>query len=73
METEDFYNFQQGTEIHRIAVNPELRARLVAGTLAIVRCEGRFAFVPAEVGDADRRARGEGTAAPEQAAGAAGG
>lgn len=50
VETEDFYNFQHGTEIHRIAVNPELRAKLIAGQLAIVRCEGRFAFVPAEVG-----------------------
>jgi len=51
VETEDFYNFQQGTEIHRIAVTPELRAQLIAGTLAIVRCEGRFAFVPAAVGE----------------------
>jgi uncharacterized protein YaiL (DUF2058 family) len=50
VETEDFYNFQHGTEILRIAVNPELRARLVAGQLAIVRCEGRFAFVPSDVG-----------------------
>jgi uncharacterized protein YaiL (DUF2058 family) len=51
VETEDFYNFQQGTEIHRIAVTPELRAQLVAGTLAIVRCDGRFAFVPADIGE----------------------
>jgi len=51
VETEDFYNFQAGTEILRIAVTPELRARLVKGDLAIVRCEGRFAFVPAAVGD----------------------
>src|SRR6185369_9633651 len=29
VETEDFYNFQQGTEIHRIAVTPELRAQLI--------------------------------------------
>jgi hypothetical protein len=50
VETEDFYNFQQGTEIHRVAVTPELRARLVAGELAIVRCDGRFAFVPAAIG-----------------------
>jgi uncharacterized protein len=51
VETEDFYNFQQGTEIHRVAVTPELRAQLIAGSLAIVRCEGRFAFVPAAVGE----------------------
>jgi len=51
VETEDFYNFQQGTEIHRVAVTPDLRAQLIAGTLAIVRCEGRFAFVPSTVGE----------------------
>ncbi len=51
VETEDFYNFQSGTEIHRIAVTPELRAQLVAGALAIVRAEGRFAFVPAAIGE----------------------
>jgi uncharacterized protein YaiL (DUF2058 family) len=51
VETEDFYNFQDGTNIKRVPVNPELRGKLVAGTLAIVRCEGRYAFVPAEVGE----------------------
>jgi uncharacterized protein YaiL (DUF2058 family) len=51
VETEDFYNFQQGNEIHRVAVTPELGAQLIAGNLAIVRCEGRFAFVPAAVGE----------------------
>jgi len=51
VESEDFYNFQSGTEILRVAVTPELRARLVAGDLAIVRCTGRFAFVPATIGE----------------------
>lgn len=51
VETEDFYNFQDGPQIRRIEVNPDLRAKLVGGQLAIVRCEGRFAFVPAEVGE----------------------
>jgi uncharacterized protein YaiL (DUF2058 family) len=51
VETEDFYNFQDGTQIHRVPVTPELRAQLVAGVLAIVRCEGRFAFVPAAIGE----------------------
>lgn len=50
VETEDFYNFQSGPEIHRVPVTPELRKRLVAGELAIVRSEGRFAFVPAAIG-----------------------
>jgi uncharacterized protein YaiL (DUF2058 family) len=51
VETEDFYNFQHGGQIHRVAVTPELRRRLVAGDLAIVRAEGRFAFVPASIGE----------------------
>jgi uncharacterized protein YaiL (DUF2058 family) len=50
VETDDFYNFQDGTNIRRVPVTPELRARLIAGELAIVRCEGRYAFVPAAVG-----------------------
>jgi uncharacterized protein len=51
VETEDFYNFQEGPSIHRIAVTPELRRQLIAGQLAIVRSEGRYAFVPADVGE----------------------
>jgi uncharacterized protein len=58
VETEDFYNFTDGTAIKRVPVNPALRAQLVAGTLAIVRCEGRYAFVPAAIGE-EVRARVE--------------
>ena len=51
VETEDFYNFTDGTNIKRVPVNPALREQLVAGSLAIVRCEGRYAFVPAAIGE----------------------
>jgi uncharacterized protein YaiL (DUF2058 family) len=51
VETEDYYNFQVGTQIRRIEVTPELRRRLIDGEIAIVRCEGRFAFVPAAIGE----------------------
>lgn len=51
VESEDFYNFQDHGQIRRIEVNPDLRRQLVAGQLAIVRCEGRFAFVPAAIGE----------------------
>lgn len=47
VETDDFYNFVDGTRIRRIAVTPALREKLVRGELAIVRNEGRYAFVPA--------------------------
>lgn len=50
VESDDFYNFQDGTNIRRVPVNAELRSRLIAGELAIARCEGRYAFVPAAVG-----------------------
>ena len=51
VQSDDFYNFQDGAQIRRIEVNPDLRARLVSGQLAIVRCEGRYAFVPAAIGE----------------------
>jgi hypothetical protein len=51
VDTEDFYNFLDGQKISRIAVTPELRARLVGGELAIVRNEGRYAFVPAAIAE----------------------
>ncbi|MGC4029506.1 MAG: DUF2058 domain-containing protein [Steroidobacteraceae bacterium] len=58
VDTEDFYNFQHGVKISRIAVTPELRRRLIAGELAIVRNEGRYAFVPAATAE-EIRARVE--------------
>ncbi len=58
VETDDYYNFVDGKNIRRVSVTPELRAKLVAGTLAIVRNEGRYAFVPAETAE-EIRARVE--------------
>jgi uncharacterized protein len=58
VETDDYYNFVDGKNIRRVSVTPELRARLIAGSLAIVRNEGRYAFVPAAIAD-DIRARVE--------------
>jgi uncharacterized protein len=58
VETDDFYNFVDGTKIRRVAVTTELRERLIRGELAIVRNEGRYAFVPAAI-VSDIRARVE--------------
>jgi uncharacterized protein YaiL (DUF2058 family) len=58
VETDDYYNFVDGKNIRRVSVTPALRAQLVAGQLAIVRNEGRYAFVPAAIAD-DIRARVE--------------
>jgi len=58
VETEEFYNFVDGTKIRRVWVTPEQRDRLIRGDLAIVRIEGRYAFVPAAAA-AEIRARVE--------------
>lgn len=47
-ESDDYFNFVDGAKVHRIQVTPELRARLVAGTVAIVRYDGRYDVVPAD-------------------------
>ncbi|MEP7311201.1 MAG: DUF2058 domain-containing protein [Pseudomonadota bacterium] len=56
VESEDFYNFVDGVKIRRVPVDAGLRERLVRGELAIVRNEGRYAFVPAAIA-ADIRSR----------------
>jgi len=53
-ESDDYYNFVDSGRIHRLQVTPELRARIVAGSLCIVRYGGRYDLVP---GDAVERIR----------------
>jgi hypothetical protein len=48
-ETDEYFNFVDGGKVRRIAVDAGLRARLIAGTLVIARCDGRYDMVPAEV------------------------
>ena len=50
IESDDYFNFIDGTRIRRLPVDAATRARLIAGQLAVVRCEGRYSLVPAEVG-----------------------
>ena len=47
-ESDDYFNFVDGGKIRRLAVNPDLRARIVSGSLAIVRHDGRYDLVPAD-------------------------
>jgi uncharacterized protein YaiL (DUF2058 family) len=47
-ESDEYFNFVDGDKVRRIAVDAGLRARLVAGTLLIVRCDGRYDMLPAE-------------------------
>jgi uncharacterized protein len=50
-ETDEYFNFVDGGKVRRIAVDGGLRARLIAGTLLIVRCDGRYDMVPAEAAE----------------------
>lgn len=45
--SDDYYNFVVDGKVRRIAVDALLRARLVRGDLAIVRCDGHLDLVPA--------------------------
>jgi uncharacterized protein len=47
-ESDEYFSFVDGGKVRRIAVDAGLRARLVAGTLHIVRCDGHYSMVPAD-------------------------
>ncbi len=49
LESEEYYSFVDGRRIKRIAVDGALRARLSQGELQVVRCDGRYDLVSAEV------------------------
>ena len=48
-ESDEYYNFVDGGRVRRLQITPELRARLAAGTVSIVRYDGRYDLVPADV------------------------
>jgi len=49
VESEDFYNFVDGSKIRHIAVNAAVRSGLSRGEIVIVRHEGRYYLVPAAI------------------------
>jgi uncharacterized protein YaiL (DUF2058 family) len=51
LESDDLYNFVDGSKIRRIPVSTDTRARLGQGQLRIVRCEGRYEVVPAAIAE----------------------
>jgi uncharacterized protein len=51
IDSEDFFNFVDGNKIHRFAVNSEVRERILKGSLAIVRHNGFYALVPADIAE----------------------
>jgi len=44
-ESDDWFNFVDGGKVHRVAVTPELRARIVSCAIAIVRSEGHVPVI----------------------------
>lgn len=51
VESDDYYNFVDEQRIRRIAVTPELRARILRGDLLIARCSDQYDLVTADVAD----------------------
>jgi uncharacterized protein len=51
LETEDYYSFIDGKKIRRMSVDPQRRAQLTSGVLAIVRYKGHYAVVPKAIAE----------------------
>ncbi|HEX7013322.1 MAG TPA: DUF2058 family protein [Steroidobacteraceae bacterium] len=49
LDTDERFNFIDRGKVRRISVDAGRRAKLVSGELMIVRCEGRYDVVPADV------------------------
>lgn len=49
IDSEELYNFIDGKRIRRLPVDKALREKLVGGSVVIVRNEGRYEFVAAEI------------------------
>lgn len=48
-DAEECFNFVDRGKVRRLYVNPELRERITSGSVVIVRCEGRYQVVPADI------------------------
>ncbi len=49
LETDEYFNFIHKQKVRRICVDEGLRARILSGDVAIVRCEGKYDMVTAEI------------------------
>jgi len=70
-ESDDYFNFVDGGKVRRLAVTPDLRARIAAGSVAIVRWEGHYDLVPLEAVERIRERDAEAIVANPTAATAA--
>jgi uncharacterized protein YaiL (DUF2058 family) len=49
VESDDYFNFIHRQKVRRIAVDADLRARIMNGQVVLVRCEGKYEMVLAEI------------------------
>ncbi len=51
VESDDYFNFVARGKVRRLAVDAQLRERIIGGEVVIVRCEGRHDVVPRDIGE----------------------
>lgn len=49
LETDDYFNFVDRQKVRRMAVDADRREKIMRGELVIVRCEGKYDLVAADV------------------------
>lgn len=50
-DSDEYFNFIDRGKVRRITADNALREQLVAGSVAIVRCEGKYDLVPPEIAE----------------------
>jgi uncharacterized protein YaiL (DUF2058 family) len=48
-ESDEYFNFVINGKVGRVAIDAALRERIVRGEIGIVRCDGRYELMPAEI------------------------
>ncbi len=51
IESEEYFNFVSRGKVRRLAVDAQLRERIISGEVVIVRCEGKHDVVPRDIGE----------------------
>jgi uncharacterized protein YaiL (DUF2058 family) len=51
LETDEYYNFIDRKKVRRVSVDAERLAQIISGQVVIVRCEGKYDVVPAEIAE----------------------
>jgi uncharacterized protein YaiL (DUF2058 family) len=51
LETDEYFNFIHRQKVRRICVDDTLRTRIINGEIVLVRCEGKYEMIPAEIAE----------------------